>query len=322
MLSFVMMLKSALRSTVANLAARLPHGVQVALMKRLADNGALEYDTFLAMAGRFHVTDLKVRGEYGTFQSTSGDSSVLGVYARSGTWAPIANGLLREFFALRGGGTYVDVGANIGLTSVPIAQNAAVRCIALEPEPTNFANLVKNVQENCSHGNVTALQVAAFSRKTVVQLELASGNLGDHRIRVEDDPRYLEEHARRTIEVVAAPLDDVVGPVDGTLAVKIDTQGAEPFVIEGGKETLGRAELVIIEFWPYAMQRMGANPEAVLRYFEDNFSTISLFHEDQPLGSEIPVERALSDLRHFVQTKSGEQDFYLDLVATRAGPAA
>ena len=49
------------------------------------------------------------------------------------------------------------------------------------------------------------------------------------------------------------------GNLKGPLAVKIDTQGAEPFVVSGGKETLGRAGLIVSEFGPDGMAQLGGN---------------------------------------------------------------
>jgi hypothetical protein len=43
-----------------------------------------------------------------------------------------------------------------------------------------------------------------------------------------------EEHKLATIDVEAIPLDEIVGTLNGPLAVKIDTEGAEPFVVLGG----------------------------------------------------------------------------------------
>jgi FkbM family methyltransferase len=321
-MSLLKLLKAGARATLASLASRLPLGARMAIVERFTDDGTLNYHNFLAIAGRFNVTGLKVRGEYGIFQSTSDDSAVLGTYAHSGTWAAETNDLLREFFAQRGGGTYLDVGANIGLTTVPVAQNANVRCVAFEPEPTNFDNLVRNVEANCEHGNVTAIQAAVFSKKTSLEFELASGNLGDHRVRLNNEPGLLEEHTRRTINVEAVRLDDLVDSVDGALAVKIDTQGAEPFVVAGGRRILDRADLVIAEFWPYGMKRMGADAEDVIQYFEHHFDALRMSREGEPIASEIPIERAAADLRRCVDTKCGEKSCYFDVIATRDAASA
>jgi FkbM family methyltransferase len=95
-----------------------------------------------------------------------------------------------------------------------VAQNALVRCIAFEPDPTNFQNLQQNLRRNIFGQNVTTHQTALFDREISVHFGLAEdGNLGDHRIVQQSNVR------RRTIEVQAEPL-----------AVKIDVQGVEPNV--------------------------------------------------------------------------------------------
>jgi len=48
----------------------------------------------------------------------------------------------------------------------------------------------------------------------------------------------FEEHKRATIDVQGVRLDEIAGNLNEPLAVKIDTQGAEPFAVSGGKETL------------------------------------------------------------------------------------
>jgi hypothetical protein len=64
------------------------------------------------------------------------DRFVLPEYAATGTFAETVTSALTDF--LRGGGTYIDVGANIGLTIIPVARNPNVHCLAFEPEPVNF----------------------------------------------------------------------------------------------------------------------------------------------------------------------------------------
>ena len=119
------------------------------------------------------------------------------------------NDTLTAFFAAHGGGDYIDVGANIGLTTIPVAQNPNVECLALEPEPSNFSYLTVNVAANCPHLNVTIKRLAAFSERRTLPFEIAVNNLGDHRIRLKDHPGQWNEQLRQTIEVEAVPLDDV-----------------------------------------------------------------------------------------------------------------
>ncbi|HET6239527.1 MAG TPA: FkbM family methyltransferase [Acetobacteraceae bacterium] len=56
------------------------------------------------------------------------------------------------------------------------------------------------------------------------------------------------------IRVQAVPLDDFFDKVTGPLAVKVDTQGAERFVIAGDTRIFTRACLIAMEFCPFLMR--------------------------------------------------------------------
>lgn len=135
---------------------------------------------------------------------------LLPIYARTGRWAERTNALLKSFYGGRGG-YYIDVGANIGLTTIPIAQDPHVTCLAIEPHPVNYANLTANVARNCPQGNVELRQMAVFSRHERLRFEVSPVNSGDHRIRRSDDPGRLGEGKWPTIDITAAPLD-AIGP--------------------------------------------------------------------------------------------------------------
>lgn len=253
----------------------LPKVVSEAVLEAICDDFG-RFAVVSRLAPGSNVVALRASGKYGIIQSASSDSSVLKHYAKTGTWAERTNSLLQSFFA-NTGGNYIDIGANIGLTTIPVAQNPRVHCIAVEPEPENFANLCVNVRENCPFNNVEVRRIAIFAQRQRLSFELSSsGNLGDHRLRLDDKKGRLEEEKRTTIDVEAIPLDEIAGNLDTPLAVKIDTQGAEPHVVAGGKGTLARAGLIVSEFWPYGMSRLGGCAEDLIRFLRDNFSTLSI----------------------------------------------
>lgn len=157
--------------------------------------------------------------------------------------------------------------------------------------------------------------MAAFSKQASLEFELASRNLGDHRLRLSDAAGSLGEETRATIVVNAAPLDEIAPTVEGALAVKIDTQGAEPFVVQGGRKTLKRASFVIMEFWPYGMARMNADPEVVIRYLETQFDRLTISREENVIAADVPVKRAAQDLRRAAAESSGDPFLYFDVSA-------
>lgn len=58
-------------------------------------------------------------------------------------------------------------------------------------------------------------------------------------------------------------LDDLTPPIH-PFAVKIDTQGAEPLIFEGGRKMLASADLLICEFWPWGIKRAGLSPQVLI----------------------------------------------------------
>jgi len=82
-----------------------------------------------------------------------------------------------------------------------------------------------------------------------------------------------DEDRREVIRVKASTLDGIIDldQLCGTLVAKIDTQGSEAHVLKGGVETLSRAEVIITEFWPYGLARMGADLEFMYGFLRKNF---------------------------------------------------
>jgi FkbM family methyltransferase len=264
------------------------------------------------------VVAFRISGDYGLIQGSPADHSVLGTYARTGRWASRTNALLKAFFRKHGGGQYVDIGANIGLTTIPVAQDPRVACIAIEPDPTNFAHLITNVATNCQHGNVALKQVAIFAASNRLTFELSPRNLGDHRLRLRQHSGSLGEHNWSTIQVETAPLDAVARDARRPLAVKIDTQGAEPFVFAGGPQTLGAADLIVVEWAPYLLNRLGGDPSVVTNCLRRSFTRISIAAgEDQNIPPSEPVAVAIERLLEMAHQHSHDPRHYVDLIAEK-----
>jgi FkbM family methyltransferase len=281
----------------------LPRGARRAIIGQFGEimDHMDRVEMMASIASRIGISAVKAKGEYGEIQSAPGDAAVFAIYAHRGSYDKRTNDLVEGFFRNHSGGTFIDIGANIGLTTIPVAQNPAVRCFAFEPEPVNFENLAVNVSANCRHGNVTINQIALFDRTSVMEFEVGEGNLGDHRIHLSNQPGQYSEQQRRVIKVNAAPLDEVIAEISGPLAVKIDTQGAEPFVIGGGRQTLAKAGLLILEFWPYGAARLDGDLNSVIDFLERTFDQISIIHgDDDSLPDPLPRVEACARLRKMI----------------------
>lgn len=292
-----------MKKIVKAILSRLPLRLKMGAARTFANDRAFgqmygrEIMSLLAPAAG--VVGFVADGEYGAIESAPGDLSVHKTYAQSGNWAGSTVNRLSEYFSAHGSsGTYLDIGANIGLTTIPIAQAFAdVRCFAFEPEPNNFSYLQWNVRRNCNNYNIKLYNVALFSEASCLTLEIAEGNLGDHRIRTKSGEPCDVENLRRTVTVEALPLDYLCSDIVEPLGVKIDTQGAEPFIFAGGKKTLARAGIIVMEWCPYMMMRMGGDYRIVFDFLSTHFAACQLVEkEDHAGGKVMPVENALAYL--------------------------
>jgi FkbM family methyltransferase len=325
-----MILKNRLKDAAASVANMLPWGVRQSVFEALLAKHIMpsddRYDVMSRIAASCNVNAFVVQGNEGLISGSSQDRSVLRHYATHGDWARRTTRLFKGFFGSAASGTYIDVGANIGLTLIPIARLAGVRCIGVEAEPGNFCYLEKNVAAAAIGDRVVLRNVAVFSKPAKVQLELAASNLGDHRIRVDESHLTLQgEHLRDVVTVDALPLDEIVAAIDptfsclnGNVAVKVDVQGAEPFVFEGGQKTLASAGIVITEFSPYFMARMNADPEIVLDSLDAHFSRVRLANqEDEPPSASMPVREATEWLRRYARENAADAHAYIDVIAEK-----
>lgn len=304
-------MKQLARSIIRALVFRAPWGVREAVLSACIERAGAAH-----MGVRIHalmkVTEIGANGDCGVITSAWNDDTVLPAYALAGTFAPEVMAALTAFFR-PAGGTYIDVGANIGLTTIPIARDPRVRCLAFEPEPGNFGFLQRNVARNVEGGSVQLHQLAVFERRASLSLAIADGNIGDHRVTTGGVAN------RRSIDIAAVPLDDFIDEVSGPLALKVDTQGAEPFVVAGGSRVFARAGLVAMEFCPYLMRQLGGDPQVVIDLVK-GFDRVAVMRGDVAEAPRfLPPAEAQAILQRKVETAMPSDGDYLDILAAR-GP--
>jgi FkbM family methyltransferase len=315
------LLFSAAGAATSVLPVRLRHVLATSLLGDPSLLSRYGYRYLSGLAGRLNVVRLSATGEYGTMASSANDVWILREYAQSGRWASQLSERLDAFFAGTGG-TYLDIGANIGMTSIPILQrNPAVQCYVFEPEPVNYQNLLLNISVNCPSSHVQPFQLALHEREGMVPFEIADGNLGAHRFHVETGltPKMAEAD-RRVTEVPCVRLDDLPIELRHPVFVKIDTEGAEPFVIGGGRATLSQADTILLEWSPYSMARLGGNPRVVLEFLEANFQYGEIEHTDarkgEP-GSRGPMREITAQLAGTIEAWKNDPSQYVDVIGVR-----
>jgi len=258
---------------------------------------------------------LVVNGEYGEFEGSRRDRVVLDEYARLGCWAPELVSLIVERLLAHGTGTFIDVGANIGLVSIPVIERTAARGICFEPEPQNFGYLSRNVARHGLSARVDCHARACHSEAGQMLLALSPDNLGDHRLQragsadVDAAPRAL-----LTVETVR--LDDVLSEValPPPVVMKVDAQGSEVGVFDGAKATLARVDHLVTEYWPRGIVAHGDNAgafEAHMRGFPFG-AVLHVLPLPEPLHTSQYVFQQLSWIKH-----DGSDPGFFDLLFSR-----
>jgi FkbM family methyltransferase len=184
----------------------------------------------------------------------------------TGVWEPKETELVKKI--IKRGMYLVDVGANIGYYTTLFSRLTGDKgkVISFEPSPLSFSILDKNARMNCLK-NVVIVQKALSNLTGIEKLYLSKTNPGDNRL----SSSIVEEtdKDRDIIEVEVVRLDDFYKE-DRIDLLKIDVQGAEMKVIEGGLKTIENNPdmQIIIEFWPKGLLAQGVEPIQLLSKLE------------------------------------------------------
>ncbi len=145
------------------------------------------------------------------------------------------------------GGTFVDIGANIGaMTVYALLSGHFATALAVEPDPTNFALLQKNIAHNGLEDRVQLINCALSDTSGQAKLFRDKHNLGAH---------SLEENFAKSpgtaldVDVVSfdALLTQTTTSADTIGLIKIDVEGHERAVLRGMANALSSTPPVILE---------------------------------------------------------------------------
>ncbi|HYA45897.1 MAG TPA: FkbM family methyltransferase [Acidimicrobiales bacterium] len=201
------------------------------------------------------------------------DYAVGHTIARTGTYEPEVSAVVSQI--LEPGDTFVDIGANIGWFSLLAATQVGPsgRVLAIEPNPGNIALLQSSIAEN-ELDNTEVMAVALSDHTGAVALETDGSN---GRVIFLDDPPVA---ALPVSYVVAChPLDALLAScrIDRVDVVKMDVEGAEPLVVQGGAETFEKYRPVLVsEFFPRALDNSPGGAAAYLAALRDLGYTLSV----------------------------------------------
>lgn len=215
------------------------------------------------------------KGNIGFYEARLTDRGVMGYHLIHHTWEPGIQELLFTL-AAPGAGSFIDVGANIGLTMIPLGRAYPdMTLIGVEADEENFGYLRRNVDRNGLMG-ATLHHRAVYSEAGEIEFERSRENAGDHRVRqsrTSGQDRYGES-GREVVRVKCDRLDALVdtAALRTPVGMKCDIQGAEVHFFRGAEAILAVTDWLVIEYWPYGIVRAGTRPDEFFELLARHFS--------------------------------------------------
>ncbi len=173
------------------------------------------------------------------------------VVHETGFWEPELSVLLKKY--LPAGGTFIDVGANIGyhsLFAVTVVGKEGM-IMAFEPLPRLQDQFHRSIEAN-SFRNILIEPVALSDTFGNATLSLVEENVGASSIKDVAEERAVGG----SVVVQVATLDSYLDKFDRIDVIKIDIEGAEYEALLGAKAVLRKFKpVVILEFSPQIYEK-------------------------------------------------------------------
>ncbi len=207
------------------------------------------------------------------------------------------------------GGIMLDLGANLGRTSIPRVLLGDARVVyAAEPFPANYAALVRNVAQYGLRGFVVPDQVAIGAERGELEMRV-SRYPGGHRL------LHKRRHPVETISVQVWPVDQWIERMgvepEAVTFVKVDTQGSELRVLRGASSLIARRHVAWqIEVDPALLKHAGTKLRDLCALIETHFTHFIDLAGDQR-GPRTRSTRLLRESLSYLGTSRSKTDLVL-----------
>jgi len=201
---------------------------------------------------------------------------------------------------IKSGDVVLDIGANIGYDTVLFADKVGKKgkVIAVEPDPINFEILQKNIKENKLF-NVVAVKAALGNENKKMKIFESEENYGDHRMWEETLRPAGTSLDREAKPVFCRRLDDLLKELEYQKIdfIKMDVQGFETLVIEGGKEIIKKnTPTIFFEYWPWGIKNTGSDYKEMMKFLRNIYKKI--FWVDEYIQIHFPVSQNFLDKKY------------------------
>ena len=189
-----------------------------------------------------------------------------------------------------GGGVLLDIGANIGTTSVYIKKciQPDLQVYAFEPVAENCKMLRASLALNdISDNDYHVVQMALSDENGSAEIMVNSNSIGDNRI-IRGDNR---DAGALTEVVETIRLDDYLKKNNIDLQsisyIWMDVQAHEGFVLAGATDLLANTSIPLyMEIWPEGLKKNGSL-DILMKIIENNYKRFICIHEGE---SNAPID--------------------------------
>jgi FkbM family methyltransferase len=191
----------------------------------------------------------------------------------------------------------MDIGAHLGLFTAELAGRGFSQVHSFEPAARTFAKLKANIDSSPSARSAVKLNcVAVGPTNGTVELQLEPDSPATNHVRLNSKKDGLGSPQLDTVQLVPMTTLDryceehEIKQID---FLKMDTEGLEPYVLDGAQECLrhGRISMIVLETCPQALQRAGSSVAALHnRLLSSGYEPHEL-EKDGKLGTVLTLEQ-------------------------------
>ncbi len=183
---------------------------------------------------------------------------------------PVYDQIIREVYTniLEPGDTAIDVGANTGNHTLPMVRKVAPqgKIIVFEPITANLIRLNKRLEASGLKDNVQIFQCAVSNFSGESEFTVFNDHPGISCFK--ERPWYKKENTEKII-VKVETLDQMITPEmeDKIIFMKIDAEGADLHVMQGGRRLIENKRPVIV----FESGRFDGVPAKLYNYTQEEF---------------------------------------------------